>query len=149
MNDLERLLQGHPFVEGMDPDHVRLLVACTRNLRFRSGEYLMRAGEHEDALYLIRQGSVGIELARPGAETLVLETVGPGDIVGVSLFTSMPAHLDCRARETVLAVALDNRCLLHNMETDPRLGYALTKRLLVHTYERLSRARLQHIDVYR
>jgi hypothetical protein len=35
------------------------------------------------------------------------------------------------------------------MVADPRLGHALAMRLLDRTYERLSRARLQRLDVYR
>jgi hypothetical protein len=35
------------------------------------------------------------------------------------------------------------------MEQNPRLGYAMSMRLLQRTYDRLARARLQHLDVYR
>jgi CRP-like cAMP-binding protein len=150
MDDLERVLQAHAFLQDMKPEHVRALVGCTRQLRFRAGEYLMRAGESEDTLYLIRQGSVAIEMHRPGdAEATCLETLGPGDVLGVSLLTPAPAHLDCRARETVVALAVDNRCLLGMMEADPHLGYIMSMRLLQRTYDRLARARLQHLDVYR
>ena len=149
MDDLERVLIAHPFVRDLAPEHLRFLVGCARNLRFRPGEYLMRAGEREDTLYLIRQGTVTIEMPQPGGEAEVLETLGPGDVLGVSLLTPVAAHLDCRARETVLALGLDNVCLVAKMEADPRLGYALSMRLLQRTYERLARARLQHLDVYR
>ncbi len=150
MDDLKPVLRQHPFLEGISEEHLGFLAGCARQLRFRAGEYLMRAGESEDTLYLIRQGTVSIEMARPGdAEATTLETVGAGDVLGVSLLTPAPAHLDCRARETVVAFALDNGCLLHKMEDDPRLGYAVSKRLLQRTYDRLARARLQHLDVYR
>jgi hypothetical protein len=35
------------------------------------------------------------------------------------------------------------------MKEDPELGYAITSRLLDNTYQRLSRLRLQQLDVYR
>jgi CRP-like cAMP-binding protein len=150
MDDFEPVLREHAFLRGMDVEHVRFLVGCTRQLRFRPGEYLMRAGQSEDTLYLIRQGTVAIEMQRPGdAEPTCLETLGPGDVLGVSLLTPAPAHLDCRARETVVTFAVDNRCLLDKMEQNPRLGYAMSMRLLQRTYDRLARARLQHLDVYR
>jgi CRP-like cAMP-binding protein len=149
MDDLERVLKTHPFLEGLGEAHVQLLVGCAKNVRFRVGEYLMREGEHEDSLYLLRQGSVSIELPATGGAAAVLETVGAGDIVGVSCMTPRPAHLDCRARETVIAFALDNRCLQEKMRADPALGFAITTRLLERTYERLSHARLQNLDVYR
>lgn len=149
MDDLERVLKQHPFLEGLEPEHVRFLVGCAKNARFRAGEYLIREGDREDTLYLVRQGTVSIELPRAGGDTTCLETLGAGDVLGVSLFTPSAAHLDCRARETVVAFALDNACVLRKMTEDPRLGFALSMRLLERTYERLSRLRLQHLDVYR
>jgi len=149
MEDLERVLRTHPFLHGLEPDHIHFLVGCAKNARFPAGEYLLREGEQEDTLYLLRQGTVAIEMPGPSDEALCLETVGPGDVLGVSLLTPAAAHLDCRARDTVLAFALDNQCLLRKMHEDPRLGFALTMKLLERTYERLSRARLQRADVYR
>jgi len=149
MDDLERVLAAHPFLAGLDPEHVRFLVGCAKNARFRTGEYLMREGDREDTLYLVRQGTVAIEMPRPGAEPVCIETLSAGDVLGVSCLTPAAAHLDCRARETVLALAIDNVCLHRKMDADPRLGYAISMRLLERTYDRLSRARLQHLDVYR
>ena len=149
MDDLERVLRAHPFLAELEAEHVKFLVGCTKNARFRAGDYLLREGDREDTLYLIRQGTVAIEMPRPGSDAMCVETVGPGDVLGVSLLTPAAAHLDCRARDTVLALAIDNACLHRKMNEDPRLGYAISMRLLEKTYERLSRARLQHLDVYR
>ena len=149
MDDLERILSSHSLLAGLDAAHVQFLVGCTRNVRFRAGEFLMREGDREDTLYLIRQGTVAIELPRSGGASTCVETLGSGDVLGVSLLTPRAAHLDCRARDTVIALALDNACLHRKMDEDPRLGYALSMRLLEHTYDRLSRARLQNLDVYR
>ena len=149
MDDLERILRAHPLLAELESDHVKFLVGCAKNVRFRSGEYLLREGDREDTLYLIRQGDVAIEMARPGSEPICIETVGAGDVLGVSLLTPSAAHLDCRARETVVALAIDNTCLQRKMNEDPRLGFTISMRLLERTYQRLSRARLQHLDVYR
>lgn len=149
MEDLERVLRDHPFLSGLDPEHVRFLVGCSRNARFRPGEYLLREGDRQDTLYLIRQGTVAIEMPRPGGGAMCLETLGPGDVLGVSLLTPSAADLDCRARDTVLAIAVDDTCLQRKMGEDPRLGHAIAMRLLERTYQRLARLRLQHIDVYR
>lgn len=148
MDDLERILRAHPFLAELEPEHVRFLVGCARNVRFPAGEYLVREGDQLEALYLIRQGTVIIEMRRPG-DPIGLETVGPGDVLGVSSLLTAAEHLDCRARETVLALALDRACLQRKMSEDPRLGYAIAMRLFERTHDRLARARLQHLDVYR
>jgi CRP-like cAMP-binding protein len=149
MEDLERSLRAHPFMADLEPDHVRFLVGCAQNARYRPGEYLVREGEVEERLFLIRQGTVTVEMPRSGGDAVVLETVGPGDVLGVSRVVPSKSHLDCRARDNVLAFALDNRCILEKMHADPQLGYAITRRLLERTYDRLARARLQNLDVYR
>lgn len=149
MDDLERILRAHPLLADLEPEHVRFLVGCARNARFGAGEYLVREGEREDTLYLIRQGTVVIEMPRPGGEPICIETLEAGDVLGVSLLTRRAAHLDCRARDVVIALGLDHACLHRKMGEDLRLGYAIAMRLLDRTYDRLARARLQHLDVYR
>ena len=149
MEDLERVLRSHPFVAELAPEHVAFISGCARNLRFRPGEYLMREGDREDQLYLIRRGTVTIEMPVPGRDPICLETIGPDDVLGVSGLATAAAHLDCRARETVVAIAIDRACLHRKMDEDPALGYAISMRLLERTYERLNRARLQRLDVYR
>lgn len=149
MEDLQRVLKSHPFLADLVAEHLAFIGGCARNVRFRPGEYLMREGDREDQLYLIRHGTVSIEMPAPGRDPICLETVGPGDVLGVSCLAATAAHLDCRARESVVAIALENACLHRKMNEDPRLGYALSMRLLERTYERLTRARLQRLDVYR
>ena len=133
----------------LEPEYVRFLVGCASNVRFRPGEYLVREGEQENKFFLIRQGTVSIEMPRSGGGTAVVETVGPGDVLGISRVAPRAAHLDLRARDTVVAFALDNACIIDKMEVEPRFGYAITRRLLERTYDRLARARLQSLDVYR
>ncbi len=149
MDDLARVLVAHPFFADLEPAHVTFLVGCTKNVRFRTGDHLVREGDCEDTLYLIRQGGVAIEMRRASGEVVCVETLGAGDVIGISLLADAPAHLDCRARESVVALALDAACLLRKMTEEPRLGLPIAMRLLERTYQRLSRARLQHLDIYR
>lgn len=149
MEDLERILRKHPFLEDLDPEHVKLIVGCAKNLRFQPGEYLSHEGDEEASLFLIRRGTVAVEAQGPGGQATCIETLMPGDVMGISWIAPNKAHFDCRARDTVLAFSLDAECLLKKMNEDPALGFALTTRLLDNTHERLSRLRLQQLDVYR
>lgn len=149
MEDLESILRKHSFLADLDPEHVKLIVGCTKNLRFRPGEFLAREGQKEACLYLIRRGTVAVETHAPNGEAICIETLMPGDVLGISWVTPATAHFDCRARETVIAFSLDHDCLRRKMDEDPVLGYAITSRLLDNTYQRLSRLRLQQLDVYR
>lgn len=154
MESLERVLREHPFLIGLREEHVRLLTGCAKNTKFSPGELLLHEGGEEPTLYLIRQGTVALEAHRPGKPPACVETLGPGDVLGVSWAVdekggaAAAAALDARARDTVVAFALDGACLRDKMATDDRLGHALSRRLLSRVYLRLARLRLQSLDVY-
>lgn len=157
MESLERVLREHPFLKGLPEDQVSQLVGCAKNTRFSAGELVLREGEEETHFYLLREGTVALEAHRPGKPALLVETLGPGDVLGVSWMfdagpgsptKTAPASLDARARDTVVAFALDGACLRGKMAADDRLGHALTRHLLERVYLRLSRLRLQSLDVY-
>ena len=149
MDDLSRALRAHPFLHDLEPAHVALLVGCAKNVRYRAGEYVLREGDDASTFFLVRHGTISLEVAVPGREPVVVETVGPGDVLGLSwMIGGATTHLDCRAREAVVAFSLDATCLRDKMNADHHLGYALTSRLLERAYERLARVRLQKLDVY-
>jgi CRP/FNR family transcriptional regulator, cyclic AMP receptor protein len=149
MEGLERLLAEHPLIAGLPTAKVARLAGCVANHRFEPGEFLMREGERHGHIFLIRSGTVAIEAAAPGGEPTTIETVGPGEVLGISWLTPARGHFDCRARDRVLAFSIDQDCLRAKMESDTDLGYSLASRLLDITYARLARLRLQRLDVYR
>jgi CRP/FNR family transcriptional regulator, cyclic AMP receptor protein len=149
MDNLERILREHPLLAALDEAQLATLVGCVKNERFERGEFLVREGARHGKIFLVRTGSVAVESATPGREPVTLETIGPGDVLGVSWLTPARSHFDCRARDTVIAFTIDQDCLRGKMAGDVELGYALASRLLELTYERLARLRLQRLDVYR
>jgi CRP-like cAMP-binding protein len=149
MEDLHRLLEEHDFLKDLPADETRLLVSCAKNLRFRPGDFLMREGQPADQFYLLRTGRVALEIAVPARGPVQMESLGPGDMLGVSwLFSPHRSHLDARAVEPTVALAFDGACLRGKMDTFPLLGYALTRRVLGETYKRLERVRLARVDMY-
>jgi CRP-like cAMP-binding protein len=150
MESLEKPLRDHPFLAELTDEHVHVLVGCARNVRFAPGEFLLREGDDESTFYLLREGTVALESHLPGRPAATLETLGPGDALGVSwMFEGTRSHVDARAREPVVSFALDGACLRTKVARDDKLGHALARRLLEVTYRRLERLRLQNLDVYR
>ncbi len=150
MEDLTRLLEAHPFLEGLSAPQVAVLVGCAKNLRFQAGEHLFREGDEAKTFYLVREGRVSLDVHLPGKGPLRVETLGQGDVLGLSwMFPPARVHLDARALDTVIVLEFDGACLRGKMEADHALGYAISKRLLALTYQRLERVRLQRLDVYK
>jgi CRP/FNR family cyclic AMP-dependent transcriptional regulator len=149
METLERILAAHPFFEGLDPGHLALLVGCATNMRFDPGTYLCRAGQEANQFFLVRDGRITLELAAPGQAPLVLQTLGPGDILGWSWLIP-PYHwmFDAVAVDQTRAIALDGKCLRGKCEADHDVGYELLKRFAHIMESRLQATRLQLLDLY-
>lgn len=142
--------EEHSFIHGMAAEHVRRLAEHARPLRFAPGSFIFREGAPADTLYLVRSGRVALEVQIPGKDTVQVESLQAGDILGLSwLFPPADWILDARAVEPVEASVLEGPWLLRAMDEDPALGHALSRRLIEHLYLRLERVRLQRLDVYK
>ena len=149
METIDDLLAKHPFFQGLNTDYLKLIAGCGSNVHFGAGDYLLREGDQADHFYAIREGTAAIEIHAPPRGPLVIETIGPGEILGWSwLFPPYRCQFDARARESIRATAFDGACLRKKCDMDPALGYALMKRLAQLVSGRLAATRLQLLDVY-
>jgi CRP/FNR family transcriptional regulator, cyclic AMP receptor protein len=148
-HNLESVLRGYPFFAGLGNDHLALVTGCAATVAFPTGAYLFREGDPADTFYLIRGGSVALEIAAPDRGALIVQTLGAGDVAGFSwLLEPHRWESDGRAVERVLAVKMDGACLRGKCDEDPRLGYELMRRFSALAVTRLQAVQLQLLDVY-
>ena len=146
---LEPLLRDHPFLRGLEPEYVALLAGCAANVRFREGSFMFREGEPAGQCFLIREGKMALEIAAPGRGSIIVQTLGAGDVTGFSwLLEPHRWEFDGRAIEPVRALALDGTCLRGKCADDPRLGFELTQLFARLAIRRLQATRLRLLDVY-
>ncbi len=149
MESLERFLTKHPFFAGIDREHVLPFVGCARNLKWEPGSYVFREGEEATEVYLVREGRIAVELARPGGEAIVIETLDAGDVLGWSwLLPPYRWHFDARVVEPGRAISLDGACLRRKADADPAFGYLLMRRMCDVIARRLVASSMQILDVY-
>jgi len=149
METIEQILEEHPFFAGFPAAAGRLVAGCARNHRFDAGEYLFHEGAPANEFYLVRHGTVALEIVAPGREPVVFATLGPGEIVGASwLVPPYRWMFDARAVTLVRAIGIDAACLRDKSEADHDLGYEMMKRFLPILVQRLQTTRLQILDVY-
>lgn len=149
MESLERLLAESRFFKGLNKEYLELLTGCASNVRFDAGEYILREGEVANACYLIRQGRVAVEVLAPKRGSIIIQTLGEGEVLGWSwLVRPYQWQFDARAVEMTRAIALNGECLRKKSEEDCCLGYELLKRFSELMVERLQAARLQLVNVY-
>ncbi len=149
MRDLEQTLREHPFLEGLDAEHIKLLVGCASNVVFKEGDFVFREGLEANVFYFIRHGRVLIETHVPQKGPIMIRSREAGEILGWSwLVRPYRWHFDARAAELTRAIALDGKCLREKCEEDHDLGYEVMKRFAVIIAELLEATRLQLLDVY-
>lgn len=150
METLEPVLAEHPFLKGLEPRYLKLLVGCASNVRFNAGRHLFHEGEEANQFYMIRQGKVALEIHPVKRGSIILQTVGAGEVLGWSwLIPPYRWRFDARALELTRAIALDGKCLRTKSEEDHNLGYELLRRFSDIIVERLDATRLQLLDVYK
>jgi CRP/FNR family cyclic AMP-dependent transcriptional regulator len=149
MKTIEDLLGTHPFTQGLDDEILRLIAGCATNVVFESGSYLFREGGNADRFFLLRHGTVALELFVPGEGARTFLTVKSGEMLGVTwLVPPYRWAYDARAVELTRAIAFDATCLRDKCEADHHVGYELMKRFVPALVERLHAAQLQMADIY-
>lgn len=149
MQTLEPYLAEHPFLKGIDPRHLNIIVGCASNVSFDAEQYILHEGEEAANFYIIHKGKVALEIFTSDRGPITIQTIGEGDVLGWSwLIPPYHWHYDARAIEPTNAIALDAKCLRAKCEEDHDLGYELLKRFAHVITQRLEATRLQLLDVY-
>jgi CRP/FNR family transcriptional regulator, cyclic AMP receptor protein len=149
MKSIAGLIAEQPLLAPLGPEVIALLAGCARNARFTSGEYLFREGELAGHFCLLREGRVALQVATAGRPPLDFQTLGPGDLAGVSwLVPPYRWSYDARAITDTRALVFDACCLREKCDADPQLGYRVMKCFLPVLVQRLQAVRWQVLDVY-
>ena len=149
METIKPLLAEHPLFRDLEPQYLELLVGCARNVRFNPGEFMNRDGEESNSFYLIRHGSVALDVFSPAEGAITFLTLGPGDILGWSwLVAPYRHHFDSRVVELTRAVQIDAKCLRGKFDRDHELERELYRRFVPIIVERLEAMTMQLLDVY-
>lgn len=149
MKTLDQIIGEHPFFAGFDPTQLALIAGCGQQARFKPGEFLFKSATTAAHFFLLRRGTVALELEIPGRGPFRFGTAGPGEVLGWSwLFPPHEWQFDGRALDDVGVVRFDATCLRGKCDADPVLGYALMKAFAAVLVDRFIDTRLQLVDVY-
>jgi CRP-like cAMP-binding protein len=149
MQTIDQLIAQAPVFAGLEPVQLELVAGCAVNEHVEAGALLLREGDPANRFFLIRRGSVALEVHAPGRGALTIETLAAGEAVGWSwLFAPYRWQLDARALEPCDLIGFDGACLRGKCEADHELGYELMRRFAANLVDRLQATRLQLLDVY-
>jgi CRP/FNR family transcriptional regulator, cyclic AMP receptor protein len=149
MRTIDQLIAESPTFEGLPKEQLEFIAGCAWNERIPAGTLVLREGERAERFFLIRHGTVSLEIDAPGRGPLLIQTLHDGEVVGWSwLFAPHRWAMDGRAITDCSVVAFDGTCVRGKCEADHELGYELMKRFAANLIERLQGTRMQLIDIY-
>jgi CRP-like cAMP-binding protein len=146
-DDIARLARV-PLFAVLEPDALRLIAFSAETRILRAGDVLFRRGDTSDGGYIVRTGSIALDIDGVGAPAAQIARVD--DLIGeTALITLVERPVTAIAREpsTVLKVSrkLFHRVLQEFPESAVRLREALSERLVGFTKE-LDQVRRQALE---
>ncbi len=143
------LLAKHAFLHGLPAPQVAALARATRQIWVPAGHRFFEEGGRAGQLWLITAGHVALDIQVPGRARLIVETIGEGDVMGLS-WVSAPQEwqFGAEAIQPTTAFELDTAALTALCESDPVLGYQITRRLIAVAVRRLQATRIRLLDLY-
>jgi CRP/FNR family transcriptional regulator, cyclic AMP receptor protein len=142
-------LGGYAFAAGLTADQLERLADLTVAAELAAGQRLFDEGGHAANLWLIRTGLIALDLRIPGRDSLIVETLGPGDELGLSwLMPTARWQFGAVAQTTAELFEISSSALTTLCESDHELGFQLTRQLLTTAVGRLQAARIRILDLY-
>jgi CRP-like cAMP-binding protein len=139
----------HPFLAGMNHGQLTLLTDCAVTRHFNTNKVILREAEFANGFYLIETGKVALESEISFGESIPIQIVGAGDLLGWSwMFPPYVWQFTARAIEPTTALFFYAAILREYCEKDHSLGYELLKRISAVMVTRLQAAHSQLLSVY-
>jgi CRP-like cAMP-binding protein len=143
-------LEGTSLLSRLDTAQQALVAGTAREVRFDRGQRLFEEGRPAVGCWVVRDGRVALDAHVPGRGTVVVQTLGPGDVVGWSwLVRPHRWQFGAMAATDTVACELDTDRLRELADRDPALGYALALRVAETVLDRLQATRARLLDLYR
>jgi CRP/FNR family cyclic AMP-dependent transcriptional regulator len=135
-----QFLGSLPLIEGISRAGIEELARASRFRKIPKGAFIFLQMDPANAVYLVRQGAIAIQLESPDGRELVINDMGPGDCFGeLGILTGQPRSTSAEAVVDSEVLLIPRSTFLAVLEQEPRLALRLldiTARRLQHSSER-------------
>ncbi|MFF7452274.1 MULTISPECIES: cyclic nucleotide-binding domain-containing protein [unclassified Streptomyces] len=137
------------MLRALSAEHRQRLMGFARKVSFPQGARLFEEGQRADRFWIIRTGTVALDMHVPGRRAAVIETLGHNELVGWSwLFAPHAWHLGAEATSPVRAYEFDAAAIRSLCQDDPALGQNVAQWVGDVLAHRLRSARVRLLDLY-
>lgn len=137
-----------PLLHVLPAEGRERLMQSAHEVSFPEGTRIFEEHGLADRFWIIRTGSVNLDIQVAGQRAAVVEMLGHGDLVGWSwLVPPYTWRMGAEAFTPVRAYEFDATAVRALCEADPALGLAITRRVLEVVARRLQATRLRLVDL--
>lgn len=148
LEDMTARIRSHSFFTDFPKPFLPKLASCAMPMEFEKDQVIFEVGDLANRFYLIESGKILLEAEGPEGQTVTLQTLGPGHVLGWSwLFPPHYWRFRAQTVEPTRVLFLYGTRLRDLAEEDPAFGYALMKRVSQVVIERLQDARKRLVEL--
>ncbi|QOV34676.1 cyclic nucleotide-binding domain-containing protein [Streptomyces ferrugineus] len=137
------------MLRALPVEHRQRLMGLASEVSVPQGTRLFEEGGKADRFWVIRTGTIELDMRVPGRRPAVVETLRHDELIGWSwLFTPHVWHLGAEATTPVRAYEFDAEAVRSLCRDDPALGRAVTQWVGDVLAHRLRSARTRLLDLY-
>ena len=149
MNEIVRFLADVDLLADISREHLTDLARHARQRSYLPDDPVLVMDEPADVFHVVRSGQIAVGVEPPHGPPLIIEMVGPGEVVGVSwLLPPYRWAFAAWATEETDTIAVDAEPVRAMAERDPTFGLLLHKRFAAVIHHRLVSARVRALDLY-
>ncbi|MFJ9535896.1 cyclic nucleotide-binding domain-containing protein [Streptomyces sp. NPDC101225] len=133
----------------LSAEHRQRLLRLAREVSFPVGARLFEEGGQADRFWIIRTGTIDLDMRVPGRRAAVIESLGHNELLGWSwLFPPHTWHLGAEASSPVRAYEFDATTVRTICAEDPEFGRSVAEWVGMVVAHRLQAARIRLLDLY-
>jgi CRP-like cAMP-binding protein len=137
------------MLRSLPAEHRERLMTAAREVAYPQGARLFEEGGRAGRFWIVRTGTVALDLRIPGRRAAVIETLGHDELVGWSwLYGPHTWHLGAEATSPVRAHEFDAEVVRGMCRKDPAFGFAVAQWVGDIVAHRLCTARTRLLDLY-
>jgi CRP-like cAMP-binding protein len=130
-------------------EHRERLMRIAREVSFPQGARLFEEGGHADRFWIVRTGTVDLDMRVPGRRPAVIDSLGHNDLVGWSwLYPPHTWHLGAQTSSPLRAYEFDATAVRTLCQEDAEFGRRIARRVGEVVAHRLQAARVRLLDLY-
>ena len=130
-------------------EHRQRLMRIAREVAFPEGTRLFEEGGRADRFWIIRTGTVDLDMRVPGRRAAGIDSLGHNELVGWSwLFPPYTWHLGAETASPLRAFEFDANAVREICQEDPEFGRTIARWVGEVVAHRLQAARIRLLDLY-